>query len=72
MIRYLGQLIISMRVHLGEAALAILIAVTVGAWYAGAGLNPPVLQLVLAIVVFQFAVASWRLFRGRQVFHKGW
>ena len=67
MIRYVGQLIVSMGRHLGEAALALLIAVTVGILYAGAGLSLPVLQLVLAIVVFQFGVASWRLYRTQQV-----
>ena len=48
--------------HPGEAALALLIALTVGVLCAGAGLNLPVLQLVLAIVVFQLGVASWRVY----------
>jgi len=66
-IDYAGQLMISMGRHLEEAALVLLIAVSVGAFYIGAALSPPVLQLVLAIVVFQFSVASWRLFRSQQV-----
>ncbi|HLJ74913.1 MAG TPA: hypothetical protein VKU62_10035 [Thermoanaerobaculia bacterium] len=67
MIGYMGQLIISMGRHLEEAALVLLVAVTVGAFYVRAGMSPPVLQLVLAIVVFQFGVASWRLYRTQQV-----
>jgi len=61
-IRYSGQLLQSMSKHLGEAALALLIAITVGVLFAGAGLNLPVLPLVLAIVVFQLGVASWRVY----------
>jgi hypothetical protein len=53
--------------HLGEAALALLIALTVGVLFAGAGLDLPVLQLVLAIVVFQFGVASWRVYSTQRV-----
>ena len=41
MIRYVVQLTASMGRHLGEAALAVLIAATVGVLYLGAGLNPP-------------------------------
>ncbi len=53
--------------HLGEPALALLIAMTVGVLYVGAGLKLPLLPLVLAIVVFQFGVASWRLYRRQQI-----
>ena len=67
MIRYAAQLITSMGRHLGEALLALLIAVTAGILYAGAGWNVPVLQLVLAIVFFQFAAASWRIYRTQQI-----
>jgi len=66
-IRYFGQLAVSMSRHLEEAALALLIAVTVGILYAGAGWDIPVLQLVLAIAVLQFGLASWRLHRRQQV-----
>jgi len=66
-IRYIVQLMTLMGKQLGETALALLIAVTVGVLLSGAGLNVPVLQLVLAIVVFQFGVASWRLYRTQQV-----
>lgn len=65
--RYAGQLFTSMGKHLGEAALVLLIATTVGVLYVGAGLKLPVLQLVLAMIVFQFAIASWRLFRTQQI-----
>ena len=67
MIRYFGLLIVSMSKHLGEAALALLIAITVGVLYVGTGLKLPVLQLILAIAVFQFGVASWRLYRTQKV-----
>ena len=67
MIRYLTQLITSMAKHLGEPALAILIAATVGVLYFASGLKLPVLSLVMAVVVFQFGVASWRLYRAQQV-----
>src|ERR1700720_399484 len=66
-IRYSGQLLQSMSKHLGEAALALLIALTVGVLFAGAGLNLPVLPLVLAIVVFQLGVASWRVYHTQRV-----
>ena len=67
MIRYVVQLFASMGRHAGEAALAILIAGTVAVSYLGAGLNPPALQLVLAVVVLEFSIASWRLYRTQQV-----
>ena len=67
MIRYVNQLLAAMGRHVGEVAVAILIAGTVGVLYDVAGLNVPVMQLVLAIVIFQFGVASWRLYRTQQV-----
>jgi ABC-type nickel/cobalt efflux system permease component RcnA len=53
--------------HLGEAALALLIALTFGVLFAGAGLNLPALQLVMAIIVFQLGVASWRVYYTQRV-----
>jgi hypothetical protein len=50
-----------------EAAFALLIAVTVGVLFARAGLKLPVLPLVLAIVVFQLSVASWRVYHTQRV-----
>ena len=67
MIRYVIELLNSMSRHLGEAALAIIIATAVGAVYLETGLDFPVVQFVLAIFVFQFSVASWRLYRTQQV-----
>jgi hypothetical protein len=67
LIRYASHLIVSMWQHIGEAALVILIAFTVAAFYVSAGLTPPVLQLVLAVVLFEFGIASWRLYRTQQV-----
>jgi len=53
--------------HLGEPALAILAVVTIGILYIGTGSRLPVLPLIVGIIVFQFSVASWRLYRRQQV-----
>jgi hypothetical protein len=68
LIRYAGRLIFSMWQNLGEAALAGLIAITVAAFYVSAGLTPPVLQLVIAVVLFEIGMASWRCIARSQWF----
>ena len=67
MIRYLGQLFASIGKHLGEPALALLVVATIGIMYIGTGSRLPVLPLIVGIIVFQFGVASWRLYRRQQV-----
>jgi len=54
--------------HLGEAALAALIAVTIGAYYVSAGMTPPVVQLVLVVVFFELGIALWRCIARSQRF----
>jgi hypothetical protein len=53
--------------HLGEPALALVVVATIGIMYIGAGSRLPVLPLIVGIIVFQFGVASWRLYRRQQV-----
>ncbi len=67
MIRYMGQLFVSMGKHLGEPALVLLIAVTISVMYVGAGLKPPLLPLLMAVILLQFVVASWRVYRTQQI-----
>ncbi|HEY8133435.1 MAG TPA: hypothetical protein VII12_16285 [Thermoanaerobaculia bacterium] len=67
MIRYLGQLFASMGKHLGEPALALVIILSIWVMYVGTGAKLPVVSLILGIIVFQFGVASWRLYHRQQV-----
>jgi hypothetical protein len=53
--------------HLGEAALTLLVVLTISIMYIGAGSRLPVLPLIMGVIVFQFSVASWRLYRRQQV-----
>ncbi len=53
--------------HLGEPALALVVIMTIWVMYVGTGAKLPLLPLIVGIIVFQFGVASWRLYRRQQV-----
>ena len=67
MTRYLGQLFVSMGKHLGELALALVIVATISIMYTGNWSKLPLVPLIVGIIVFQFSVASWRVYRRQQV-----
>jgi hypothetical protein len=66
-IRYVSLLFASTGKHLGEPALVLLIAVTISVMYVGTGLKPPLLPLLMAMILLQFVVASWRVYRTQQI-----
>ena len=45
----------------------LMIAVTISVLYVGAGLKPPLLPLLVAMILLQFVVGSWRVYRTQQI-----
>ena len=66
-IRYFGKLVASMGKHLGEPALALVVVASFSILYIGSASRLPLLSLIAGMIVFQFAMASWRLYRTQQI-----